>query len=98
MVTPAQDDWRPARAQPGHRLLLLQGGDALFPALVAAMDTTGPVKLSSLKSSTRQLEELLLAVPEAWYWKPKWTLLPWMADRSIRPEGVVTWLSAGEWV
>lgn len=32
------DDWRPARLQPGHRLCLLQGGDALFPALAAAMD------------------------------------------------------------
>ena len=32
------DDWRPARLQPGHRLWLLQGGEALFPALVAAMD------------------------------------------------------------
>ena len=38
MATSAQDDWRPARAQPGHRLLLLQGGRAFFPALVAAMD------------------------------------------------------------
>jgi cardiolipin synthase len=38
MATLAQDDWRPARVQPGHRLLLLQGGNALFPALVAAMD------------------------------------------------------------
>ena len=35
----AQDDWRPARARPGHQLLLLEGGQALFPALVAAMDT-----------------------------------------------------------
>ncbi len=32
------DDWRPARLQGGHQLVLLQGGDALFPALVAAMD------------------------------------------------------------
>lgn len=32
------DDWRPGKLQPGHRLRLLQGGDELFPALVAAMD------------------------------------------------------------
>jgi cardiolipin synthase len=38
MATQVPDDWRPARAQPGHRLLLLQGGGAFFPALVAAMD------------------------------------------------------------
>ena len=38
------DDRRPSDAQPpnalrpGHQLLLLEGGDALFPALVEAMD------------------------------------------------------------
>ena len=38
MPSVTSDNWRPARPQPGHRLQLLQGGDALFPALVAAMD------------------------------------------------------------
>lgn len=38
MTTLAQDDWRPARLQPGHHLQLLQGGGAFFPALAAAMD------------------------------------------------------------
>jgi len=32
------EDWRPARLQAGHRLVLLQGGEALFPALADAMD------------------------------------------------------------
>ncbi|WP_342132128.1 cardiolipin synthase ClsB [Hydrogenophaga sp. OTU3427] len=38
MAVLPNDDWRPARPQPGHRLQLLQGGEAFFPALVAAMD------------------------------------------------------------
>lgn len=37
-VDPLSDDRHVSPPRPGHQLLLLEGGDALFPALVEAMD------------------------------------------------------------
>jgi cardiolipin synthase A/B len=40
---PQADRRRAAAPRPGHQLLLLEGGDALFPALVEAMDAARSV-------------------------------------------------------
>ena len=40
-VDPLSGDRHVAPPRPGHQLLLLEGGDALFPALVEAMDAAG---------------------------------------------------------